>query len=93
VSSVDDRMTSAFAHPERSVSGLPVSERRERLEVKVGRGIRYSVKTLKDALLIPNATTIVLTAGTYQADDVYIRRPVVIHAESKAPCLRWIKAA
>lgn len=76
-------MTSAFAHPERSVSGLPVSERRERLEVKVGRGIRYSVKTLKDALLIPNATTIVLTAGTYQADDVYIRRPVVIHAESK----------
>lgn len=47
----------------------------------MGRGFRYPVKTLQDALARPNVTEILLTAGTYEAGDVAIRRPVVIRAE------------
>ena len=51
------------------------------MQVKVGRGLRYPVKSLQDALGRPNVTEILLTAGTYEAGDVAIRRPVVIRAE------------
>ncbi|MDA8199403.1 MAG: AAA family ATPase [Thermaerobacter sp.] len=51
------------------------------MQVKVGRGLRYPVKSLQDALGRPNVTEILLTAGTYDAGDVVIRRPVVIRAE------------
>ncbi len=51
------------------------------MQIKVGRGLRYPTKTLQDALMRPNVTEVLLTAGTYDAGDVAIRRPVVIRAE------------
>lgn len=47
----------------------------------MGRGFRYPVKSLQDALGRPNVTEILLTAGTYEAGAVAIRRPVVVRAE------------
>ncbi len=51
------------------------------VQIRVGRGIRYPVKTLKEALLRPNATEIRLTSGTYTEGDLYLYRPIVIQAE------------
>lgn len=55
-----------------------------RVELKVGRGLRYAAATVQEALQRPTVTSIVLSPGIHRAETLRLTRSVAIRGEPGA---------